>query len=64
MKLGVAPGASPEAVKRAYKRMAKLYHPDVCPGDADAALRFNECKRAYETIVSERVGDEWIGPAE
>eukprot|EP00227_Mantoniella_beaufortii_P002150 CAMPEP_0197613594 /NCGR_PEP_ID=MMETSP1326-20131121/59098_1 /TAXON_ID=1155430 /ORGANISM="Genus nov. species nov., Strain RCC2288" /LENGTH=295 /DNA_ID=CAMNT_0043182457 /DNA_START=68 /DNA_END=955 /DNA_ORIENTATION=+ len=65
--LGVAPGASPEAVKRAYKRMAKLYHPDVCP-DADAAARFNACKRAYEAIVAERTGnlssvqtDEWRG---
>jgi DnaJ-class molecular chaperone len=43
LKLGVAPGASPEAVKRAYKRMAKQFHPDVC-SEPDAATRFNDIK--------------------
>lgn len=51
--LGVSPGASPEAVKRAYKRLAKQSHPDVCDApDADA--RFAEIKSAYETLAAER----------
>ena len=51
--LGVSPGASAEAVKRAYKRLAKQYHPDVCDApDADA--RFAEIKSAYETLAAER----------
>ena len=66
LKLGVAPGASPEAVKRAYKRMAKLYHPDVCD-EPDAAVLFNDIRAAYETIAAQRgnlsnVGsEEWRG---
>ena len=51
--LGASPGASAEAVKRAYKRLAKQYHPDVCDApDADA--RFAEIKSAYETLAAER----------
>ena len=51
--LGVSPGASAEAVKRAYKRLAKQSHPDVCDApDADA--RFAEIKSAYETLAAER----------
>ena len=61
--LGVAPGASAEAVKRAYKRMAKLYHPDVCD-EPDAAARFNEIKAAFETISAERGNHSNVGSEE
>jgi len=49
--LGVAPGASAEACKRAYKRMAKLYHPDVNP-NAEEQEMFLRAKAAYETLSS------------
>ena len=54
--LGVARGASREAVKRAYKRMAKLYHPDVCD-DAEDTARFLRAKAAYEVLVHATTGD-------
>lgn len=47
--LGVAPGASAEAVKRAYKRLAKLHHPDVSKAP-DAQERFTALRLAYEQL--------------
>lgn len=48
--LGVAPGASDEEIKSAYRRLAKKYHPDLNPGDAAAAQRMNEINAAYEQL--------------
>lgn len=48
--LGVAHGATEEEVKAAYRRLAKKYHPDVNPGDAQAAQRMNEINAAYDQI--------------
>ena len=48
--LGLEPGASDEEVKRAYRALAKKYHPDVNPGDAQAAARMNEINAAYDAI--------------
>ncbi len=48
--LGVSPDASDEEVKRAYRRLAKKYHPDLNPGDAEAARKMQEVNDAYERI--------------
>lgn len=48
--LGVDRGASIEDVKRAYRRLARRFHPDVNPGDDVAAVRFREIARAYEIL--------------
>ncbi len=48
--LGVSPNASEEDVKQAYRRLAKKYHPDLNPGDQQAAQKMNEINQAYEQI--------------
>ena len=48
--LGLSPDASDEDVKRAYRRLAKKYHPDLNPGDKEAARRMQEVNAAYEQI--------------
>jgi len=48
--LGVSPDASDEDIKRAYRRLAKKYHPDLNPGDQEAARRMQEVNAAYEQI--------------
>ena len=48
--LGVSPDASDEDIKRAYRRLAKKYHPDLNPGDKVAAQKMQEVNAAYEQI--------------
>ena len=48
--LGLQPGASEEEVKRAYRQLAKKYHPDMNPGDAHAAKMMNDINAAYDQI--------------
>lgn len=48
--LGLNPGASDEEVKKAYRRLAKKYHPDRNPGDPVAAKKMQEINAAYEQI--------------
>ena len=58
--LGVAEGASREAVKRAYKRLAKMHHPDVVRGEEDQAESleiFIRAKTAYEALTRATTGD-------
>ncbi len=48
--LGLKPDASDDDVKRAYRALAKKYHPDLNPGDAEAARKMQEVNDAYEQI--------------
>ena len=48
--LGVSPDATDEEIKRAYRRLAKQYHPDRNPGDAEAARNMQQINDAYERI--------------
>ena len=48
--LGVSPGASQEEIKKAYRKKAKEYHPDLHPDDPDAARKMNEINEAYDML--------------
>ena len=49
--LGVDRGAPTGEIKRAYKRLARRLHPDINPGDREAAARFRQVLDAYETLM-------------
>ncbi|HSL20941.1 MAG TPA: J domain-containing protein [Vicinamibacterales bacterium] len=49
--LGLRPGASEGDIKRAYRRLARKYHPDINPGDQRAELLFRRILEAYETLI-------------
>lgn len=48
--LGVAKGASDDEIKKAYRKLAKKYHPDANPGDAEAEAKFKEASEAYAIL--------------
>ncbi|MBR3058308.1 MAG: molecular chaperone DnaJ [Clostridiales bacterium] len=48
--LGVSKGVSDEELKKAYRKMAKQYHPDLHPGDKEAEAKFKECNEAYAVL--------------
>ena len=48
--LGVEKGADEAAIKRAYRTLAKKYHPDVNPGDKTAEEKFKEVNEAYQVL--------------
>lgn len=52
--LGVLPSASDEEIARAYKRLAKKYHPDLHPNDQSAAEQMGRINRAYDDIKAAR----------
>ena len=48
--LGVSKNASEDDIKQAYRRLAKQYHPDLHPGDAECARKMNEINEAYDLL--------------
>ncbi len=52
--LGVSPNASDDEVAKAYKHLAKKYHPDLNPGNTAAADKMGEINRAYADVKAMR----------
>ena len=48
--LGVGKNATEDEIKKAYRVLAKKYHPDMNPGDASAADKFKEASEAYAVL--------------
>jgi molecular chaperone DnaJ len=52
--LGVARDAKPEAIRKAYRHLARKYHPDVNPGNKGAEEKFKQISEAYEILSDEK----------
>jgi molecular chaperone DnaJ len=52
--LGVSENATPDDIKKAYRKLAKKYHPDSNPGDDRAAERFKEINEAHEILSDQK----------
>ena len=59
--LGVERGASDEEITKAYRRLAKKYHPDLNPGDEEAARKMAEINAAYDMIKNGETDGQTAG---
>lgn len=64
--LGVEKSADEKEIKKAYRKLARQYHPDVNPGDKESETRFKEVNEAYEVLGDaekrqkyDRLGANW-----
>lgn len=67
--LGASKTATPEEIKRAYRKLARKYHPDLNPGDKDAETKFKDLNEANEVLSDpekrqkyDRFGQHWNQP--
>jgi curved DNA-binding protein len=67
--LGVSKTAAPEEIKRAYRKLARKYHPDLNPGDKDAEAKFKDLNAANEVLSEpetrqkyDQFGQHWNQP--
>src|SRR6266480_306658 len=62
--LGVSRSASAEDIKKAFRKLARRYHPDVNPGDKKSEEKFKEINEAYEVLsdVTKRRKYDTLGP--
>ncbi len=51
--LGLSKGAGDDEIKKAYRKLAKKYHPDMNPGDGEAEVKFKEVNEAYSVLSDE-----------
>jgi hypothetical protein len=59
--LELTPDADFDAIKKSYRTKAKIVHPDVRPGDEDAAKAFQALQLAYEVLRASEERREWKG---
>ena len=57
--LGLEDDADFEAVRKSWRSLAKEYHPDVKPGDAEAAVQFQTIQAAYEVLRAAEERRTW-----
>ncbi|MCB0586870.1 MAG: J domain-containing protein [Phaeodactylibacter sp.] len=64
--LGISQDADTEAVKKAYRKMARKYHPDVNPGNKEAEKKFKQANEAYQVLSDpekrkkyDKYGKDW-----
>src|ERR1051325_2995131 len=55
--LGVSRTAKPDEIKKAYRRLARKYHPDVNPGDKRAAEQFKKISEAFDVLSDPKKRD-------
>src|SRR4030081_4158192 len=64
--LGIKRGAADDEIKRAYRKLARKFHPDLNPGDKTSEERFKELQEAYDVLseaenrkLYDQYGENW-----